>query len=74
MSWKPGSYRRRVAALAAKRRPKSGGSVFDLYRLEKAAELRASMPTVIVVDADAEMLEASARAIAKLMGDDFDAG
>ena len=64
-----------AARAALKRKPKAGGSVFDLYRLEKehaVAELRACRPTVFIVDADEEMLESSARAIAALLGDDLD--
>lgn len=71
-----GLYRRRLAAKAAlNRKPKPGRGVFDLYRLEaehEKAEARSSAPVVVVVDADPAALEASARAIAKLMGDDLD--
>lgn len=68
-----GIWRKREAARKAAARAKQG-STWDLLRMERevAAEPVAINPVVIVVDADPAALEASARAIAKLMGDDLD--
>jgi hypothetical protein len=65
--------KQQAAARKAQRSKKAGGSVWDLLQMEQeqARADRRSAPVVIVVDADPAALEASARAIANLMGDDL---
>lgn len=62
----PKSYRRQMAAVAAKKRkPAAERSVFELYRIEKARRVAVVLPT------EAE-IEAAAVALARSMGDEID--